>query len=58
MAQEIFLKLDGIDGESTKGNLDKWSKRASANSYARGGATKMTAGAMSGEGRLEKAGKS
>ena len=47
-----------IDGESTKGNLDKWSKRASSNSYARGGAAKMTAGALSGEGRLEKAGKS
>lgn len=47
----------GIDGESTKGDLKKWSKRASANSYAKGGLV-MKAGAMSGEGRLEKARKS
>ena len=47
-----------IDGEDTKANQAKWSARAEKNSYARGGAAKMTAGAMSGEGRLEKAGKS
>jgi hypothetical protein len=47
-----------IDGEDTRANNRKWSKRAEKNSYARGGAAKMTAGAMSGEGRLEKAGKS
>jgi len=43
-----------ISGLATKDNLDKWSSRANANSYARGG---MTAGALTGEGRLEKAGK-
>jgi len=41
-----------IDGESTKADIKAWGKRASRNSYARGG---MTAGAVSGEGRLEKA---
>lgn len=37
-----------IDGESTEGNIKAWSKRASANSYFRGGAA-------SGVGREEKA---
>jgi hypothetical protein len=37
-----------IDGESTKGNIEQWSKRASTNSYFRGGAA-------SGVGREEKA---
>ena len=37
-----------IDGESTKANLDKWSKRAETNSYFRGGAA-------TGVGREEKA---
>jgi hypothetical protein len=37
-----------IDGESTKANIKKWSKRASSNSYFRGGAA-------SGVGREEKA---
>lgn len=46
-----------IDGEATKSDLKKWGNRAEKNSYARGGAAKMTAGAMSGEGRLQKAGK-
>jgi hypothetical protein len=40
-------------GESTKKNLDAMSKRAESNSYARGG--KITAGAESGVGRLQKA---
>lgn len=40
-------------GTSTKANLDAMSKRAKDNSYARGG--KITAGAESGEGRLQKA---
>ena len=37
-----------IDGESTEGNIAAWGKRASANSYFRGGAA-------SGVGREEKA---
>lgn len=37
-----------ISGEATKGNIEKWSKRASGNSYFRGGAA-------SGVGREEKA---
>jgi len=41
-----------IGGDATKANIKAWSKRASDNSYARGG---MTAGALSGEGRLQKA---
>ena len=48
-----------VGGESTKGNLKSWGKRASANSYAKGGFVKPKvidmAGAKSGEGRLEKA---
>jgi hypothetical protein len=42
-----------VDGESTKENIEGWSSRAAKNSYAKGG--KVMAGAMSGEGRLEKA---
>ena len=45
-----------IEGESTAGNIAKWSNRAKKNSVehaARGG--RMTAGAMSGVGRLQKA---
>ena len=41
-----------VDGESSKGNIKSWGKEAKAHSYARGG---MTAGAMTGVGRLEKA---
>jgi hypothetical protein len=37
-----------IDGEATEGNIKKWSKRASSNSYFRGGAA-------TGVGREEKA---
>ena len=37
-----------IDGEATEGNIKAWGKRASANSYFRGGAA-------SGVGREEKA---
>lgn len=43
-----------IGGEATAGNLKSWSKRASKNSYARGGRL-PTAGAESGVGRLQKA---
>lgn len=43
-----------VGGDSTKANLDKWSARAKANSYARGGRL-PTAGAESGVGRLQKA---
>jgi hypothetical protein len=39
------------------GGSDKSPFSSAAKSYARGGAAKMTAGAMSGEGRLEKAGR-
>lgn len=39
-------------GTSTKANIDAMAKRAKDNSYARGG---MTAGALSGVGRLQKA---
>ena len=37
-----------VDGEATKGNIDKWSKRAKDNSY-------FTGGAITGVGREEKA---
>lgn len=46
-----------VSGQSTKPALDAWSKVASKNSYAKGGGVKMTAGAESGVGRLQKAGK-
>jgi hypothetical protein len=42
-----------VGGQATKANLDGWSARAAKNSYAKGGGVKMTAGAMSGEGRLQ-----
>lgn len=42
-------------GISTKGNLAKWADYASRNSYKAGGRVGMTAGAYSGEGRLQKA---
>lgn len=45
----------GIEGDADKGNLAKWSARASSNSYARGGRL-PTAGADSGVGRKQKAG--
>ena len=41
-----------IGGDASKKNLDKWSKRASSNSYARGGGL-PTAGADSGVGRKQ-----
>lgn len=41
-----------IDGESTEANIKSWGKRASKNSFARGGVT-MKAGASTGVGRLE-----
>ncbi len=41
-------------GDASAGNLTKWSGRARANSYARGGRL-PTAGAETGEGRLQKA---
>lgn len=44
-------------GLSSKANIDKWAARTSSNShdkYAKGGMVPMKAGAMSGEGRLEK----
>ncbi len=48
-----------IDGESTKADIKKWSKRASKNSYAKGGFVKPKvidrAGATTGVGRLEAA---
>jgi hypothetical protein len=48
-----------IDGESTKANIGKWSKRAAKNSYAKGGFVKPKvidrAGATTGVGRLEAA---
>jgi len=44
----------GSVGDASAGNLKKWADRASANSYARGGRL-PDAGALSGEGRLEKA---
>jgi hypothetical protein len=44
-----------VGGESTKGNLDGWSGRAKANSYAKGG--KVGGGAETGVGRLGKASK-
>lgn len=44
-----------ISGISSKENISKWSKHASSNSrYAKGGKVHMTAGALTGEGRLEK----
>lgn len=43
-----------MSGISTPENLKKWAGYASKNSYARGGKVPMTAGAYSGEGRLEK----
>ncbi len=49
-------KGGGIDGEATKANIGKWGKRAASNSFARGGKL-PEAGALSGEGRLDKAGK-
>jgi hypothetical protein len=44
-----------IDGESTEANIKAWGKRASKNSYARGGgiAVPMKAGAATGVGRIE-----
>jgi hypothetical protein len=48
-----------MDGESTKGNIKKWGKEASDNSYAKGGFVKPKVidrgGAASGVGREEKA---
>jgi hypothetical protein len=44
-----------IDGESTAADIKAWGKRASKNSYARGGKLKMTAGAATGVGREEQA---
>jgi len=41
-------------GDASKPNLDKWASYASKNSYARGGRL-PDAGALSGEGRLQKA---
>lgn len=46
-----------VGGDATAGNIKKLGQRAAKNSYARGGAAKMTAGALSGVGRLEQAGK-
>jgi hypothetical protein len=43
-----------IDGESTKGNIAKWAKHASSNSYKRGGGL-PTAGAATGVGRIQEA---
>ena len=43
-----------IGGEATKGNIEKWSARASKNSFARGGGLPK-AGAATGVGRLEEA---
>lgn len=45
-----------VSGQPTEAALNAWSKVAAKNSYAKGGATKMTAGALSGVGRLQKAG--
>lgn len=42
-----------INGLATPAGIAQQAKRASANSYARGGAAKMTAGSATGEGRLE-----
>lgn len=42
-----------VGGESTKANIDSMAARAKKNSYAKGG--RITAGAMSGVGRLQKA---
>lgn len=46
----------GIDGESTKANINAWANRASKNSYKRGGRL-PDAGAATGVARLEQAGK-
>lgn len=45
-----------IDGKASYDDIKKWSTRAMDNSYARGGRL-PDAGAATGEGRLEKAGK-
>lgn len=42
-----------LGGDASKDNLDAWSARAAKNSYAKGG--RITAGAESGVGRLQKA---
>lgn len=42
-----------VNGIATKEGIAKQSARAAANSYARGGSTKMTAGSESGVGRLQ-----
>lgn len=42
-----------VDGQATKAGIAKQSKRAAANSYARGGGIGMTAGSATGEGRLQ-----
>lgn len=42
-----------VEGTTTKGNLSGWANRAAKNSYAKGG--RITAGAESGVGRLQKA---
>lgn len=48
-----------ISGDATKSNIKAWGKEASKNSYAKGGFVKPKmvdkSGALSGEGRLEKA---
>jgi len=50
-----MMKRGGrIGGDASSGNLKRWAGRASRNSYARGGRL-PDAGALSGEGRLQKA---
>lgn len=46
-------RVKEIGGIANSANIKKWVARASANSYARGGAAKMTGGAATGVGRLE-----
>ncbi len=43
-----------VGGDASSGNLKGWAKRASKNSYARGGGL-PTAGADTGVGRLQQA---